>query len=45
MIQQKRELPRGMFQRWVAEESGYTYEMALQCMKLARQADDAAQAV
>lgn len=41
LLAKKEEMGFGGFQRWVAEESGHTYKMALKCMKLAREADEA----
>lgn len=41
LLDRKRQIDRGKFYRWVIEESGYTYAMALQCMKLAREAGNA----
>lgn len=41
LLAKKAEMGFGGFMRWAAEESGVTYKMALQCMKLAREADEA----
>lgn len=41
LLAKKAEMGIGGFMRWVTEESGVTYDMALKCMKLAREADEA----